>query len=270
MEKRGGRTTGRNLRDRAPVIFFRFALSHATRIRAAAALPTRRDRITHKRDLKNDRKRISCNEIYRREYWYAVAARRTTTVAGLSPHHFACAKRMISTQALNLKDLHDTDVMSGVRAHNRRALERLYLTYYGSLARFLSRIVAETGAVEGIINDTFITIWKCAKEFRGESRVAAWIVGIAYRTALQSTDRHGVRGHVTFTRRNETDSRLENYYIDHLECRLNRLPLEERVTLALAYQMGFSIDEIAEITQVAPATVKVRMLQARLAIQAAA
>jgi hypothetical protein len=32
---------------------------------------------------------------------------------------------------------------------------------------------------------------------------------------------------------------------------------------ALAYQMGFSIDEIAEITEVAPATVKIRMFQAR-------
>jgi DNA-directed RNA polymerase specialized sigma24 family protein len=44
---------------------------------------------------------------------------------------------------------------------------------------------------------------------------------------------------------------------------MNRLPFEERVTLTLAYQMRFSIDEIAEITQVAPVTVKLRMFQAR-------
>jgi RNA polymerase sigma-70 factor (ECF subfamily) len=61
----------------------------------------------------------------------------------------------------------------------------------------------------------------------------------------------------------DTDFKSENPYIDRLEHRLNRLHLEERVTLALAYQMGFSIDEIAEITEVAPATVKTRMFQAR-------
>jgi RNA polymerase sigma-70 factor (ECF subfamily) len=180
---------------------------------------------------------------------------------------------MDSTRPSSQKDLHagpnDTDVMSSVQAHDRRALEKLYLTYYGPLARFLSRIVAENSAVDEIINDAFMTIWMCAKEFRGESRLAAWIFRIVYRTALQSMGLHVVRGSLSFTelfRRRDTDFTSESPYIDRLERRLNRLPLEERVTLALAYQMGFSIDEIAEITQVAPATVKIRMFQARVGL----
>jgi len=177
---------------------------------------------------------------------------------------------MDRTQPSSPRDLqtnaNDTDVMASVRAHDRRALEKLYLTYYGPLARFLSRIVTHTGAVDEIINDTFMTVWMRAKEFRGESRVAAWIFGIVYRTALQSMGLHGVRGALTFAdvfRKRDAEFPAENPYVDRLERRLNRLPMEERVTLALAYQMGFSIDEIAEITQVAPATVKVRMIQAR-------
>jgi RNA polymerase sigma-70 factor (ECF subfamily) len=173
---------------------------------------------------------------------------------------------MNSTQPLRPKDLqidaHDTDVMSSVQAHDRRALEKLYLTYYGPLARFLSRIVAQTSAVDEIINDTFMTIWMRAKEFRGESRVSAWIFRIAYRTGLQSIGLHGVRGSPEIIRRHDTDFTSENPYTDRLERRLNRLPFEERITLALAYQMGFSMDEIAEITRVAPATVKIRMSQA--------
>jgi RNA polymerase sigma-70 factor (ECF subfamily) len=165
---------------------------------------------------------------------------------------------MNSTQSLSLRDRQtdakDTGVMSSVQAQDRRALEKLYLTYYGPLARFLSRIVVQTSAVDDIINDTFISIWMCAKEFRGESRVAAWIFGIVYRTALQSKELHRVRGSLS--------------YIDRVERRLNRLPLEERVTLALVYQMGFSIDEIAEITQVAPATVKIRMSHANTCLRA--
>jgi RNA polymerase sigma-70 factor, ECF subfamily len=167
---------------------------------------------------------------------------------------------MNSTQSLSLRDrqtdANDTDVMSSVQAHDRRALEKLYLTYYGPLARFLSRIVAQTSAVDEIINDTFVTIWMCAEEFRGESRVAAWIFGIVYRTALQSKGLHRLRASLS------TDFTSENSYIDRVERRLNCLPLEECVTLALAYQMGFSVDEIAGITQVAPATVKIRMSHA--------
>ena len=182
----------------------------------------------------------------------------------------ACTKLMNSTKPVSLKDLqsyaNDRNVMSGVQAHDRRALEKLYVTYYGPLGRFLSRIGAQASAVDKIINDTFMTIWTCAKEFRRESQVSAWIFGIAYRTALQSAGLDGVRGFLPFAeifRRRDTHFMSENPYIDRLEHRLNRLPLEERVTLALAYQMGFSIDEIAEITEVAPATVKIRMFQAR-------
>ena len=177
---------------------------------------------------------------------------------------------MNSTQLASLKDLqtdaNDRDVMSGVQAHDRQALEKLYVTYYGPLGRFLSRIGAQASAVDDIINDTFMTIWTGAKEFRRESQVAAWIFGIAYRTALQSVELRGARGFLPFAeifRRRDADFKSENTYINGLEHRLNRLPLEERVTLALAYQMGFSIDEIAEITEVAPATVEIRMFQAR-------
>jgi RNA polymerase sigma-70 factor (ECF subfamily) len=180
---------------------------------------------------------------------------------------------MNSTQPYSLKDLQtdvdDTNVMSSIQAHDRQALEKLYLIYYGPLARFLSRIVAQSSAVDEIINDTFVTIWMCAKDFRGESRVAAWIFGIVYRTALQSMGLHRVRRSRSFAeifRRDDTDLTSGGSYIDRLECRLNRLPMEERATLALTYQMGFSIDEIAEITQVAPATVKVRMFRVRLGL----
>jgi len=181
---------------------------------------------------------------------------------------------MNGTQLLGLKglqtDANDTDVMCGVQAHDRRALEKLYLTYYAPMAWFLSRIVARTSADE-IINDTFMTIWTRAKEFRGESRVAAWIFGIVYRTTLQSLGLHasgGALSHAKLIRRRDTDFTSRNPYIDFLERRLDRLPLEERVTLALAYQMGFSINEIAEITQVAPAIVKTRMSQASAAFAA--
>jgi RNA polymerase sigma-70 factor (ECF subfamily) len=168
---------------------------------------------------------------------------------------------------VNLKHAgaNDTDLMLGVQAHERQALEKLYLAYYGPVARFLSGVVAQTSAVDEIIDDSFITIWKRATEFRGESRVAAWIFAIVYRTALQSAG-PGVQGphFAEIPRRCDTDFASENPNVERLERRLHRLPLEERVTLALAYQLGFSIDEIAKITQVAPATVKVRMSRATI------
>jgi RNA polymerase sigma-70 factor, ECF subfamily len=159
----------------------------------------------------------------------------------------------------------DTDVIFGIQAHDRRALEKLYLTYHGPLAQFLSRVGAHASAVDEIIHDTFMTIWNCAEEFCGESQAAVWIAGIAYRAARQSMgpnkNQRSLPSAQTLRNR-DTDLASENPYIDRLELWLNRLCLEERATLALTYQMRFSIDEIAEITQVPSATVKMRMIQA--------
>jgi RNA polymerase sigma-70 factor, ECF subfamily len=44
---------------------------------------------------------------------------------------------------------------------------------------------------------------------------------------------------------------------------LNHLPVEQRLTLELAYQMGHSMEEIALITDCPVGTVKARMFHAR-------
>jgi RNA polymerase sigma-70 factor, ECF subfamily len=44
---------------------------------------------------------------------------------------------------------------------------------------------------------------------------------------------------------------------------LSRLPMEQRLALELAYNMGHSIEEIAEITGSPVGTVKARMFHAR-------
>jgi len=44
---------------------------------------------------------------------------------------------------------------------------------------------------------------------------------------------------------------------------LSRLPMEQRLTLELAYHMGHSLEEIAAITDCPVGTVKARMFHAR-------
>ena len=50
---------------------------------------------------------------------------------------------------------------------------------------------------------------------------------------------------------------------DWLTHGLNRLPIELRSTLELAYRMGYSMEEIAAITDSPVGTVKARMFHAR-------
>jgi RNA polymerase sigma-70 factor, ECF subfamily len=165
------------------------------------------------------------------------------------------------------KDESDRDTLFRIEVHDRRALERLYLSYYSPLVRLLSRVVTNASVVDEIIEETFMTIWSRAKEFGLESRVAVWIFEIAYRAALQSIRSQTTRGDWASIRGPDDDCESDKPSVGNLEHRLNRLPLEERVTLALAYQMGFSVEEIAKITGAAPVTVKIRISHARTSLR---
>jgi RNA polymerase sigma-70 factor (ECF subfamily) len=161
---------------------------------------------------------------------------------------------------------HDNDLLGAVAAGNRQALEELYLGYHRRLARFLSRFTPRYENVEEIINDTFMVVWQSAKDFRYASQVSTWIIGIAYRTALKSLRRQ--KNHTAARSLDEypeqtIDPTSDTEVQDWLKHGLDQLPVEQRLTLELAYHMGHSLEEIAAITECPVGTVKARMFHAR-------
>jgi RNA polymerase sigma-70 factor (ECF subfamily) len=160
----------------------------------------------------------------------------------------------------------DAQLLAAVGTGDRQALEELYLSYHRRLARFLSRFTPRYENAEEIINDTFMVVWQSAKDFRRASQVSTWIFGIAYRTALKSLRRQ--KNHAAALSLDEcpeqtVDPARDTETQDWLGQGLERLPLEQRLTLELAYQMGHSLEEIAAITDAPVGTVKARMYHAR-------
>jgi RNA polymerase sigma-70 factor (ECF subfamily) len=161
---------------------------------------------------------------------------------------------------------HDSALLMAVAAGDRRALEELYLGYHRRLSRFLTRFTPRYENIEEIINDTFMVVWQNAKNFRNASQVSTWIIGIAYRTALKSIRRqknHTAAANLDDYPEPTVDPTSDTEVHDWLKQGLNRLPLEQRLTLELAYNMGHSLEEIAAITECPVGTVKARMFHAR-------
>jgi RNA polymerase sigma-70 factor (ECF subfamily) len=160
----------------------------------------------------------------------------------------------------------DFELLAGVAAGNRLALEQLYHGYHRRLARFLSRFTSRYENVEEIINDTFMVVWQSAKDFRNASQVSTWIFGIAYRTALKSLRRQ--KNHAAALSLDESpeqivDPEADAEVQDWVAHGLDRLTVEHRLALELAYRMGHSLEEIAAITDTPVGTVKARMFHAR-------
>lgn len=166
----------------------------------------------------------------------------------------------------NSAKVHDTELLVAVAAGSRQALEELYLGYHRRLARFLSRFTSRYENVEEIINDTFLVVWQSAKDFRYASQVSTWIIGIAYRTALKSLRRqknHTAARSLEDYPEQTVDPTSEAEVQDWLKQGLSQLPVEQRLTLELAYHLGHSLEEIAAITDCPVGTVKARMFHAR-------
>jgi RNA polymerase sigma-70 factor, ECF subfamily len=160
----------------------------------------------------------------------------------------------------------DSALLVAVATGDRRALEELYLSYHRRLARFLSRFTPRYENIEEIINDTFLVVWQSAKDFRNASQVSTWIIGIAYRTALKSFRRqknHTGSRSLEDCPEQTVDPTFDTEMHDWLKRGLNQLPVEQRLTLELAYHMGHSLEEIAVITECPVGTVKARMFHAR-------
>ena len=111
-------------------------------------------------------------------------------------------------------------------------------------------------------------VWKKAAQFRGEAQVSTWIIGIAYRRALNTIQRlnSGVRAlnqTVDIEALTSDEPERTDELHDWLGSALEQLPVEQRLVIELAYYMGHSCDEIATIMDCPANTVKTRMFHAR-------
>jgi len=166
----------------------------------------------------------------------------------------------------------ELELLCRVVLRDRDAFRELYLSYHRRLARFLMRMSLGHETVEEIINDTLWTVWQKSPEFRGESRVSTWIVGIAYRRALKSL-RHARAARVPLMDElgdlpSDLDIEGGNETKQWLERALAELPIEQRMVMVFAYLMGHSCEEIAQIMHCPVNTVKTRMFHAREKLRA--
>jgi RNA polymerase sigma-70 factor (ECF subfamily) len=164
----------------------------------------------------------------------------------------------------------DRALLRRIADRDRSAFEALYSEYHRRLARFLGRLTQRQDLIEEAVNDTLWVVWQKAPEFRGASAPSTWIMGIAWRCALKALRRAGHPGEPL----SETDAGMatpastdDQERHDWILSGLKHLPLEQRTALELAYYLGHSCEEIAQIMDCPVSTVKARMFHARVKLR---
>jgi RNA polymerase sigma-70 factor, ECF subfamily len=183
--------------------------------------------------------------------------------------------KMVETQASHAHkapnpatDLSERELLERiVRSRDQAAFRTLYSNYHQRLSRLLARMSVRREDIEEVVNDTFWVVWTKAGEFRGASQLSTWIIGIAYRRALNALRRAKLRP-VADHEFDEDSVSVESTESDQtnqqwLSLALGRLPVEQRMALELTYTLGHSCEEVAAILDCPVNTVKTRLFRAR-------
>jgi len=162
--------------------------------------------------------------------------------------------------------------------HTRRgedAARSLYRTYGGELYGFAFNRLGDRGLAEEVVQEIFTRVWRNADGFDpARGSVRTWLYGIA-RNAVIDVERHRSRRPplVSFEPAEEDDpvaDPIEQALLRwQLQTAFERLTPDHREILRLGYFAGLSVKEIAEVTGLAPGTVKSRTYYAMQSLRLA-
>jgi RNA polymerase sigma-70 factor (ECF subfamily) len=153
---------------------------------------------------------------------------------------------------------------------DKRAMQVLYARHNVRVYRFILRLTGNQSLAEDLVSEVFLDVWRQAEGFESKSQVSTWLLAIARYKALSAL-------------RRRTDEHLDDQMAASIEdpgddpetmvntkdrntivqkC-LTQLSPAHREVIDLVYYHEKSVDEVAQIVGVPPATVKTRMFYAR-------
>lgn len=152
--------------------------------------------------------------------------------------------------------------------------ERLFREYRQPIARYLSRLVNDPDQVEELAQEVFLKAYRSLDALPTDANERAWLYRIATNTAYDTLRRRRLVQWLPLGRRQRKvadPQGLEERVAerDAVQTALARLAPLYRVPLLLYAVEGLSVQEIADVLQVTPNTVKVRMFRARQMFQEA-
>lgn len=168
--------------------------------------------------------------------------------------------------------------MAAVAEGDEGALRALIGRYQDRIYAFCLRMVGEPTEAEDLAQDVFVTLYRHASGFRGDSRVSTWLYRIAKNQALNRLkylDRRGRGARTSLQSLNEdlVDpgrgpelTHAGRQLMRKVQEALDGLEPDFRAVVVLRDLEGLAYDEISEITGLPRGTVKSRIHRGRSAL----
>lgn len=168
----------------------------------------------------------------------------------------------------------DAELVRRVAAGDRAAFGVLHDRLAPLILLRLRRRCADEEIVADVLQDTFVTVWRCAASFRGDGEVAAWVWTIAARRLIDAFRRRAARGEIVPLARPPEPApaaSAEDVVVDAdtaaVAARLAGLSPQLRAVIQALVLDDLSVRETAVLLGIPAGTVKTRARRARLQLR---
>lgn len=177
----------------------------------------------------------------------------------------------------------DFDLIQAINAGQVDKFHELVKRYEQRLYNFSLRMCHDHSDAEDMVQDTFLNVFKYLKDFRYETKFKNWLYKVAASTCIKKRRRSKFAPEKElsldeFRPADEAEAAetvpewtlmpLEKLLNEELSSAIHRgiisIPKKYRMVIVLRDIEGFSTAETAEILNLSPANVKVRLHRARL------
>jgi RNA polymerase sigma-70 factor (ECF subfamily) len=162
------------------------------------------------------------------------------------------------------------DVVRRAQRGDVEAFETLYRAHSAAIYALCRRMVGAEGEALELVQDIFVRAWERFTTFRGQSSLATWLHRLGVNVVLEHL-RFAKRDASRFIEGDDTTlgSRSPAGQMDariDLDAALVRLPGGARAVFVLHDIEGYSHEEIAQMTGIAPGTARAQLWRARRAL----
>ena len=186
----------------------------------------------------------------------------------------------------------DLELVERFRDGDLGAFDSIFETYSGPLLGFLTRMCGDREDAKEGLQDTFFSVFRYLKDFRGEATLKNWIFKIAVNACLKKKRKMEAVpcGEIEGIRRGNAESEdsvhphlvsegspewkldpeklmLDGEFRRHMVQGVASMPYIYKVVINLRDFEGFSTQDVSRILGIKEPTVKVRLHRARLYLQ---
>ena len=158
------------------------------------------------------------------------------------------------------------------RRGEKAAVEELVRTWEKRLLYFIRRLVDDEQDAWDVLQQTWLRVFSGIGALREAKSLGPWLYRVARHAAfnhgqVQATYRRHMENYQAVTTADEAPGSAPFENAEELHLALVQLTMPQREVLSLFFLEDFSIDEIAQILDVPPGTVKSRLHHAKRALR---